>query len=122
MIHRSVLPIDDRPPAPDLGRATRFIDDHLDDALSVATVAAVAGVAGRTLHKRFLDRHGTTPMRYVRDCRLARARAALLCAGPQDSVTSIALHCGFRHLGRFAVAYRRRYGETPSQTLRRDHA
>ena len=26
---------------------------------------------------------------------------------------------GFCHLGRFAVEYRRRFGESPSQTLRR---
>ena len=31
----------------------------------------------------------------------------------------VAARCGFPHFGRFAVAYRRRYGETPSQTLRR---
>ena len=31
----------------------------------------------------------------------------------------VALRCGFPHFGRFSIAYRRRYGETPSQTLKR---
>ena len=31
----------------------------------------------------------------------------------------VAARCGFPHFGRFAVEYRRRYGETPSQTLKR---
>jgi hypothetical protein len=31
----------------------------------------------------------------------------------------IALQCGFPHFGRFSVEYRRRYGETPTQTLKR---
>jgi AraC-like DNA-binding protein len=34
-------------------------------------------------------------------------------------VSDAALDSGFVHLGRFAVAYRRRYGESPSETLRR---
>jgi AraC-like DNA-binding protein len=32
---------------------------------------------------------------------------------------NVALRCGFAHCGRFSVEYRRRYGETPSQTLKR---
>jgi AraC-like DNA-binding protein len=99
-------------------RAALFIDAHLEDPLTIGLVAAVAGLAGRTLHKHFRTR-GISPMRYVRDRRFSAARQALLSAGPHDSVTTIALHWGFSHLGRFAVEYRKRYGETPSQTLRR---
>src|ERR1700754_1587251 len=55
--------------APDLRRAAQYIDAHLDDSLTIGEVAAAAGVAGRTLHKHFHDEHGTSPMRYVRDCR-----------------------------------------------------
>jgi AraC-like DNA-binding protein len=104
---------------PDLQRAAQYIDAHLDDSLTIGEVATAAGVAGRTLHKHFHDEHGTSPMRYVRDCRFTQVRRALLQAGPQDSVTTIAFHWGFCHLGRFAVEYRKRYGETPSETLRR---
>ena len=31
---------------------------------------------------------------------------------------ALAARWGFTHLGRFAVEYRRRYGSSPSQTLR----
>jgi tetratricopeptide (TPR) repeat protein len=34
-------------------------------------------------------------------------------------VADVAQRCGFFHGGRFSVEYRRRYGETPSQTLKR---
>jgi AraC-like DNA-binding protein len=35
----------------------------------------------------------------------------------EESVTVIALHNGFTHLGRFSVAYHVRFGEMPSETL-----
>lgn len=49
--------------------------------------------------------------------RLAEARRQLLRAEGAASVTSVAMACGFTHLGRFAGWYRERYGESPSATL-----
>ena len=47
------------------------------------------------------------------------ARRALRAADPRrTTVSAIALDCGFWELGRFAVAYRRTFGESPSDTLR----
>ena len=37
-------------------------------------------------------------------------------------ITSIATGLGFTHLGRFSIAYREVFGESPSQTLRRGRA
>jgi AraC-like DNA-binding protein len=48
-----------------------------------------------------------------------KVRNALLRAEPDDSVTVIAMACGFTHMSRFALEYRRRFGERPSDTLRR---
>lgn len=104
---------------PDVTRAQLYIGAHLDDAMTVGDVAAAAGVAHRTLYKHFHDIRGTSPMRYARDCRFAGVREALLQASLQDSVTTIAVQWGFCHLGRFSVEYRKRYGERPSETLRR---
>jgi TolB-like protein len=43
-----------------------------------------------------------------------------LHAKPRNqTVTEVAARCGLNHTGRFAIRYRQRYGETPSETLRR---
>ena len=98
-------------------RAIDYIHGHFDGPLTVASIAATAGVAGRTLFKHFRDAHGISPMGYVRNLRFEKARHELLSGRGDRSVTEIAIRCGFNHLGRFAVEYRLRYGESPSQTM-----
>ena len=55
----------------------------------------------------------------LRQARLARARRDLLEGLPGTTVTQTALQWGFQHLGRFSGEYARRFGESPSDTLRR---
>ena len=43
----------------------------------------------------------------------------LLLASSGETVTTIAIDCGFVHLGEFSRDYRNRFGETPLETLRR---
>jgi AraC-like DNA-binding protein/tetratricopeptide (TPR) repeat protein len=87
--------------------------------LTASELAAIAGVSTRTLQRQFVTSLGKTPQAALRDIRFERARRELLRGSPQASVLDIALRCGFTHFGRFSVEYRRRYGEKPSQTLRR---
>ena len=45
--------------------------------------------------------------------------ASVVRAQPGESVTEIAMQWGFTHMGRFSIEYRRRFGESPSETLSR---
>ncbi|HMM93168.1 helix-turn-helix domain-containing protein [Bradyrhizobium sp.] len=85
----------------------------------LAELAAVAGVSGRTLQRQFLAFVGKTPLVAQREIGLECARRELLQGNPGLKIMDVALRCGFPHFGRFSIAYRRRYGETPSQTLKR---
>jgi AraC-like DNA-binding protein len=100
-------------------RAIGYMEDRLDTPVTLDDIVAASGVPGRTLLKHFQDYRGTSPMRHLRDVRLARIREELLRAEADDSVTRIATSLGVQHLGRFAVAYRERFGESPSQTLKK---
>jgi len=116
--YSSRLPRPDAAPAPRCVRAVEdFIDAHLCDDISLDDLLGAAGTSARTLQTGFARHRGTTPMRFLRDRRLDRARALLL-RRPDAQVTDIAAECGFSHLGRFAAGYRERFGESPSHTQR----
>jgi AraC-like DNA-binding protein len=108
----------ERPVAPrDVKRARDYMQANLNAPITIAEIAEAAGVPGRTLFKHFRDCYGVSPMRYVRMARLDRIRDALLLADDGATITDIATHWGFGHLGRFSVEYRKKFGERPSDTL-----
>ena len=87
--------------------------------VAIADLCRAAGVTQRTLSRAFQAVRGKPPSRYLHDLRLTEVRDALLSNSGSGSVTDIAMRFGFRELGRFAVDYRARFGESPSETLRR---
>jgi transcriptional regulator GlxA family with amidase domain len=100
-------------------RARDYIEQHIEEPMSVGDIAAFAGVSTRGLHLAFRKYHNTTPMAYLRDMRLERVRADLLRGdgwGGPVSVTTTAIRWGFSHLGQFSASYCQRFGELPSQT------
>ncbi|WP_429861090.1 helix-turn-helix domain-containing protein, partial [Burkholderia cenocepacia] len=50
----------------------------------------------------------------LRAPRLDHARELLRGSTSERRIADIALDCGFTHLGRFAIAYREKFGESPS--------
>jgi transcriptional regulator GlxA family with amidase domain len=101
-------------------RAEEYMHERYREHVTVEALAEIAGVSARTLFAGFREFRNTTPMAYLKDLRLDKARQALLAGGAADvaQVTNVALDCGFSHLSRFAASYRARFGETPSKTAR----
>lgn len=90
-----------------------------DEPLSMAAVARDVGVGLRSLQLAFLEVRAMGPRDVLMQMRLERARERLLSAGPSETVTTIALDCGFAHLGRFPATYCKAFGELPAETLAR---
>jgi transcriptional regulator GlxA family with amidase domain len=103
----------------DVRWALDHIEANLDAPITLADLAAASGVPGRTLAQHFRDATGLSPMAYLREARFRRAREALLSGDGETGVTQIAARWGFAHFGRFAVEYRKRFGESPSKTVKR---
>lgn len=102
-------------------RLERWIDAHLGEDITLDRLCSVAGVGPRTLQKAMLAVRGLTLLEAVQQRRFTAARNRLLARSPGIQVSRVALDCGFRHLGRFAVRYRERFGESPRETAR-NHA
>lgn len=109
------------PPAPaHLRRAEAWMHERLDEPITLGRLALACGVASRTLQAAFQSRHGLGPMQWLREQRLQAVHDTLRDAGAADAtVAAAALRFGFTHLGEFSQAYRRRFGETARETLRR---
>lgn len=101
-------------------RALEHLHARAGEPLTVTDLAAAAGTGVRALQEAFVRHVGTTPTAHLREVRLERAHRDLVAgdAGAGDSVAAVAERWGFAHHGRFAAAYRARYGVAPSTTLR----
>lgn len=101
-------------------RVEEFIRHHAEDPITLDEMIAVSGVSARSLHTGFRRFRGTTPMAYLKNCRLSLAHRQLQDAAETGlTVTEVALSCGFTHLSKFARDYTERFGQRPSETLKR---
>jgi AraC-like DNA-binding protein/tetratricopeptide (TPR) repeat protein len=100
-------------------RALDFMQAGFEREIGIAELAAAAGLSARALQRQFRTFLGKSPHEALRDIRFDGARRQLLQGKPGTRVMDVAAACGFPHFGRFSIEYRHRYGETPSQTLRR---
>jgi AraC-like DNA-binding protein len=100
-------------------RVVDAIQSEPERPFTVTDLARTANMSVRSLQEGFRRHVGTAPMTYLQQVRLGRARDALRRADPaRMTVAAVAHRWGFAHLGRFASAYRSRFGESPSETLR----
>ncbi len=90
-----------------------FIDQHLDQALDLATLAEVAHFSAFHFHRLFAAWMGETLADYVRRRRVEVA-AMRMAAQPRLSVLRAALGVGFGSGEAFSRAFRLRFGASPS--------
>ncbi|QLE75442.1 helix-turn-helix domain-containing protein [Streptomyces rectiverticillatus] len=101
--------------ADDLGPTMQWMQDNLDRPLTVADIAAQAVMSPRTLARRFRAHTGTTPLQWLLNRRLQRARELLETTDlPMDRVAAAAgfgstetlRHHFTRHIGTTPKSYR----------------
>ena len=89
-----------------------WMADHLDEDLSVGTLAGRMHLSERQLTRVFGSELGATPADYVERLRVERARSLLETDG--TSLESVASRCGFTSAEVMRRAFHRRIGASPS--------
>ncbi|ANJ75870.1 helix-turn-helix domain-containing protein [Ralstonia insidiosa] len=89
-----------------------WLRSRLREPIDVEQMAAAAGEAPRTFHRRFTKETGMTPRAFLETLRLQAARAHLEAG---DSVKRAARDAGFGSEAHLAKAFRRRFDLSPSQ-------
>ncbi len=102
-----------------LKTAEAFIIENVVHAPSVKEVAVEAGLSVRNLHALFVKFRGMSPGEFIRERRLIGIRNALRHARSNTTISEIATFWGYHNFGNFAAAYKKRFGERPSETLSR---
>lgn len=92
-----------------------YIRQHHAKKLSVEEVARRHAMSSSHFAHRFRAVARISPMRYLREVRLERARSLLLESGAR--VSDVALQVGFESPAHFTREFKRRYGISPSKTL-----
>jgi AraC family transcriptional regulator of arabinose operon len=92
-------------------RARRHMDLHWGEPIDLDVLGERAHVTPSHLVRLFRQHLGTTPMRYLWDVRLRRARQ--LITGTGLPMADIAWQCGFKTPAHFARAIKERYGVSP---------
>ncbi len=104
---------------PQIVRRVLTLIDHEDEPLSLSDLSRAIGASKRTIRNAFHDVYGLSPKRFLIRHKLEAVHAALLQVDHAPrAVTRAATEYGFFELGRFAGAYRRLFGELPSETVR----
>jgi len=96
---------------PKLLSVIELMEQHLEEPLSRAELAAKAGLSTRQLERLFRKYLHRSPARYYLELRLNKAR--LLLVQTNMSVIDVALACGFVSASHFSKCYRDFFGRTP---------
>lgn len=100
------------------GRVFDYIDEHLDEDMSVERLSRVANFSKFHFHRQFSLYAGISVTRYIQLLRLRHA-SYRLAFGADSRVTDVALEAGFENPESFSRAFKQAFGQTPSQFRKR---
>ena len=102
-------------------QVVQYMMEHIDQPISINMLCSTLYVSRRTLHNAFREVVGVGPMTYLKTQRMTQVHHQLEQTHPLTStVFDIAYQWGFYHMGHFSRDYKHMFGESPSDTLRRE--
>ena len=108
----SPLPVRGGLPPRALQRVRDYVESHLEDNISLETLAATSGLSMYHFTRAFKQSQGVTPHHYLLQRRMERARELL--TGTDLPLSEIAFACGFSDQSHFSRRFRDLVGVPPS--------
>lgn len=105
--HAGVAPL----PKWRLRRVVQFVDEHLDQPVTLADLAQVAGLSRMHFAAQFRAATGFRPHEYMLRRRIEQAQDRL--ASTAEPLVEVALSVGFRTQAHFSTVFKRFAGTTP---------
>ncbi len=96
-----------------------FIDQNYAEEISIAKLALDAEMSEVHFRNEFKKYFGTSPLSYLKKVRIDNAKR-LLYSG-HETVSNVAINCGFDSVSYFSYEFKRLTGKTPTQYLGRGH-
>jgi AraC-like DNA-binding protein len=100
-------------------RAEEYMRAHLKKPINISDLIRVCDCSRSSLFSAFHNARDYTPIEFLTEQRLHHARKQLHKSKYNASVSAIALNCGFISCSWFSQVYKKRFGERPSDTLRK---
>ncbi len=100
-------------------RAEEYMRAHLKNPITISDLIQICDCSRNVLFSAFRSTRGYTPMEFLTEQRLHHAREQLLKSNYNASVSAIAADGGFVSPSWFSQVYKKRFGELPSETLRK---
>jgi two-component system response regulator YesN len=96
---------------PRLKKVKEYVDQHLEDEISLATAAQIAGLEEKYFSTFFHKKTGICFTHWIARARIKRAMDML--SAQDHTITEIAFAVGFRELRSFERTFKKRTGMTP---------
>ena len=103
---------------PALQSACDFIKANLHLKISMLDLKHHTKYSERSLQLIFKKHLNKSPFEYIEEQRLLKAHELIKQYKQSKKTTDIAREAGFRHLGRFSVKFKKRFGIHPSVLAR----
>jgi AraC family transcriptional regulator len=101
-----------------LRRVKKYMEEHLQDKLSLDELAHETGYSRAHFLRMFRAATGKTPHQYLTERRIERAQSMLLEA-KKISLIDVAAQCGFSSQSHLTRVFRKRVGATPTEFKRK---
>lgn len=90
-----------------------YLNDNFKEKISLDIISSDVGISKYYLHRLFREINGNTPLEYLKNIRLEKAKNKLQYS--KDSILEIAFKCGFDNTAYFSNVFKKHIGLSPTQ-------